>query len=83
MALENENKAPSISNSPCDDYEYDDNDDDDESSIASKLMLKCKSLLSKKKHYKCELTSLTKESENLKNDFSKLVKSNEKLASDL
>ena len=46
-------------------------------------MLKCKSLLSKKKHYKHELISLTKEFENLKNEFSSLVKSNDKLVIDL
>ena len=40
-------------------------------------------LIFKKKHYKYELTSLTKEFENLKNKFSNLVKSNDKLASDL
>ena len=59
MALERDNEVPFISNSSCDDY-----DDDDESSIVSKLMLKCKSLLAKKKHYKHELTSLTKEFKN-------------------
>ena len=71
IALEDENKVPIISNSSCHDYyEYDDdvdndhNDDDDESSIVSKLMLKCKSLLAKKKHYKHELTSLTKKFKN-------------------
>ena len=83
MALEDDIEVPSISYSSfdndCDDY-Y---DDDDESSIMSKLMLKCKSLLYKKKHYKHELTSLSKEFENLKNDFFKLAESNKKLASDL
>ena len=49
----------------------------------SKLLLKCKSLLSKKKHYKHELTNLTKKFENLKNEFSSLVKSNDKLVNDL
>ena len=49
MALEDENKVLSISNSSCDDYcEYDD-DDDDETSIVSKLMHKYTSLLSRKK----------------------------------
>ena len=46
-------------------------------------MLKCKSLLSKKKLYKHELSNLSKEFESLKNKFSKLVESNEKLANDL
>ena len=68
-------------NDDCDDG--DDDDDDDESSIVSKLMLKYKSLLSKKKHYKHELVSLTKEFDSVKNDFAILVKSNEKLVSDL
>ena len=81
MALESDNEVPSNSNSSCDDY-YD-NDDDDESSIMSKLLLKYKSFLSKKKFYKHELFSLTKAFESLKNDFSKLVKLNKKLASDL
>ena len=49
----------------------------------SKLILKCKNLLSKKKHYKHELTSLTKEFKNLKIEFSNLVKSNDKLVNDL
>ena len=86
MALENENKVPSISNSSCDDYcEYDDDDDDDddESSIASKLMHKYTSLLSRKKFYKYKFTSLTKEFEDLKIEFSKLSKSNDKLVNDL
>ena len=60
MALKSDNEVPSTFNSSCDDY----CDDDDESSIVSKLLLKCKILLSKKKHYKHELTSLTKEFEN-------------------
>ena len=63
MTLEDDNDVPSTSYSSfdddCDDYCNDDNDDD-ESSIVSKLMLKCKSLLSKKKHYKHELISLNK-----------------------
>ena len=59
MALEEENKVPSISNSSCDDYyEYD--DDDDESSIASKLMQKYTSLLFRKNFYTYKFTSLTK-----------------------
>ena len=62
MALERDNGVPSISNSSCDNY--DDDNDDDKSSIVSKLMLKCKSLLAKKKHYKHELTSLTKKFKN-------------------
>ena len=82
MALEDENKVPSNANSSCDDYcEY--NDDDDEKSIASKLMHKYTSLLSRKKFYKYKFTSLTKEFEDLKIEFSKLSKSNDKLVSDL
>ena len=50
MALESDIKVPSTSYSSfdndCDDYC--DDDDDDETSIISKLMFKCKSLLSKK-----------------------------------
>ena len=87
MAFEDKKEVPYISNSSCDDCEYNDNDDDDdddyESSIASKIILKCKSLLSKKKHYKHELISLTKEIENLKIEFSNLVKSNDKLSCNL
>ena len=87
MELESDNEVPSNSNSSCDDYCYndddDDDDDDDESSIVRKLMLKCKRLLSKKMFYKHELSNLSKEFESLKNDFSKLVKLNEKLANDL
>ena len=63
-------EVPSTSNSSYDNY-YD--DDDYESSIVSKLLLKYKSLLSKKKHYKHELTSLTKEFENLKNELLTLL----------
>ena len=63
MALEDDIEVPSTSysslNNDCDDYCNDD-DDGDETSIVSKLMLKCKSLLSKKKHYKHELISLNK-----------------------
>ena len=62
-------------------YEY--NDDDDESSIASKLMHKYTSLLFRKKFYKYKFTSLTKEFEDLKIEFSKLSKSNDKLFNDL
>ena len=86
MALEDKNKVPSISNSSCDDYcEYDDDNDDDdnESSSASKLMRKYNSLLSRKKFYKYKFTSLTKEFEDLKMEFSKLSKSNDKLVNDL
>ena len=46
-------------------------------------MLKSKSLLSKKNHYKHELTSLTKEFKNLKNEVSSLTISNVKLVNDL
>ena len=67
MSLEDDIEVPSTSYSSfdndCDDYC---DDDDDESSIVSKLILKCKSLLAKKKHYKHELTSLTKEFKILK-----------------
>ena len=49
----------------------------------SKLLLKCKSLISKKKHYKHELNSLTKEFKNFKNEFSNLITSNDNLATDL
>ena len=66
MALESDNEVPSTSNSSCDDYC---DDDDDKSSIVSKLMLKCKSLLSKKRRYKHELTSLTKELKIFKMNF--------------
>ena len=85
MPLEDENNVPSISNSSYDDYcEYDDDDDDDdEISIASKLMYKYTSLLSRKKFYKYKFTSLTKEFEDLKIEFSNLVKLNDKLVNDL
>ena len=69
MALEDNIEVPSSSNSffynNFDDncHDIDDDDDNDETSIVSKLMSKCKSLLSKKNHYKHELTSLTKEFE--------------------
>ena len=46
-------------------------------------MSKYKSLLSKKNHYKHELTSLTKEFEILKNEFSSLTLSNAKLVDEL
>ena len=87
MAHENDSEVLSSSNSSF--YEFNDNchdiddDDDDETFIVIKLMSKCKSLLSKKNHYKHELTSLTKEFENLKNEFSSLVKSNDILVCDL
>ena len=83
MVLESDNEVPFTSNSSCDNYCDDNDDDDDKSSIMSKLLLKYKSLFSKKKHYKHELTSLTKKFKNFKNKFSNLVKSNDKLASDL
>ena len=65
MALEDNIEVLSTSNSSFNDDFNDNchdinNDDNDESSIVRILMLKCKSLLSKKKHYKHELTSLTK-----------------------
>ena len=86
MALEDGIEVPSTSNSSFNDdfndYCHDDNDDD-ETSIVRKLMLKYKSLLSKKNHYKHELTSLTKKFENLKNEYSSLVKSNDKLVNNL
>ena len=82
MALESDNKVPSTSNSSCDDYcEYD--GDNDESSITSKLMHKYSSLLSRKKFYKYKFTSLIKEFEDLKIEFSNLVQSNNKIVSDL
>ena len=46
-------------------------------------MSKCKSLLSKKNHYKHELTSLTKEFEILKNEFSSLTLSNDKFVNNV
>ena len=71
MAFEDEIEVPSSSNSSfnfdndyChDDYDDNDDDDDDETYLVSKLMSKCKSLLSTKNHYKNELTTLTKEFE--------------------
>ena len=80
MALESENKVPSTSKSSCDDYcEY----DDDETSIANKLMHKYFSLFFRKKFYKYKFTSLTNKFEDLKIEFSKLSKSNDKLVNDL
>ena len=86
MAFEDDIEVPSSSNSSF--YEFNDdchdnNNNDDETSMVSKLMSKCKSLLSKKNHYKHELTSLTKEFENLKSEFSSLTLSNAKLINDL
>ena len=49
----------------------------------SKLMLKCKSLLSQKNHYKLELANWSKEFENLKNEHSSLVQSNDKLVNNM
>ena len=67
--------------------EFDDNchdiDDDDDDDEVSKLMSKYKSLLSKKNHYKHELTSLTKKFKNWKNEFSIFTLSNAKLVNDL
>ena len=88
MALEDDIEVPSSSNSSFNfdnDYCHDDDndDDDDETSLVSKLMSKCKSLLSRKNHYKHELTSLTKEFENLKNEFSSLTLSKFKHVNDL
>ena len=84
MALEDENEVLSTSYSSFDNCDnYCDDDDNNESSIASKLMHKYTSLLSRKKFYKYKFTSLTKEFEDLKIEFSKLSKSNDKLISDL
>ena len=87
MPLEDDIEVPSSSNSSFNfdnDYCHDiDDDDDDETSLVSKLMSKCKSLLSRKNHYKHELTSLTKEFEILKNEFSSLTLSNAKFVNDL
>ena len=47
------------------------------------LLLANLCLLSKKNHYKHELTSLSKEFENLKSEFSCLTISNAKLVNDL
>ena len=58
MVLEDNYKVPLLSNSSCDnfcDYDYDDDEQlDDESSIMSKIVLKCKNLLLKKKFYKLD-----------------------------
>ena len=81
--LEDDNKVPFSSNSS---FNFDNDncyDDDDETSFISNLMLKYKSLLSRKNHYKHELTSLTKEFEDLKNEFFSLTLSNSKLVNDL
>ena len=73
MALEDDIEVPSSSNSSFNDdfndYCHNIDDDDDDTSIVSKLMSKCKSLLSKKNHYKHELASLAKKIENLKNEI--------------
>ena len=70
MALEDDIEVPSSSNSFFNNYFNDDchdnddgDDDDDETSFVTNLMLKYKSLLSRKNHYKHELISLTKEFE--------------------
>ena len=72
MALEDNNEVPSTSYSSCDDCNDNNSADDDESSIVSKIMLKCKSPLSKKKLYKHELLNLSKEFKNLKMIFQNL-----------
>ena len=72
MALEDDIEVPSFSNSSFNfdnDYCHDIDDDDDETSLVSKLMSKCKSLLFRKKHYKHELTSLTMKFKILKKEF--------------
>ena len=92
MAFEDDIEVPSSSNSSF--YEFNDdchdniNDDDDEyndddTSIVSNLMSKCKSLLSRKNHYKDKLISLTKELESLKIEFSSLTVSHDKLVNDM
>ena len=78
MALEDDIEVPSSSNSSFN-FNNDYCHDDDETSLVSKLMSKCKSLLSKKNHYKHKLTSLTKDFKILKIEFCKLSKSNDKL----
>ena len=91
MAFEDDNEIPSSSNSSfyefndnCHDNINDDDDDyDDDISMVRNLMSKCKSLLSKKNHYKDKLISLTKELENLKNEHSSLTISHDKLVNDL
>ena len=89
MALEDDIEVPSSSNSffnfdddNGDNNEYDD-DDDDENSLVRELMSKCNSLLARKNHYKHELTTLTKEFENVKNELSSLTISNAKLVHDI
>ena len=90
MALE-DNEVPSMSNSlNYDSLDYDDDDidddvddDDDENSIVHKLMDKCKKLFSKKKFYKKEFSKSSKELEALKDRFSQVMSSNEKLESEL
>ena len=87
MAFEDDIEVPSSSNSSF--YEFNDdchdniNDDDDDTSMVSNLMSKCKSLHSRKNHYKNKLTSLTKEFENLKNEHSSLTISHDKIVNDL
>ena len=87
MALEDDIEVPSTSNCSFNDdfnnYCHNNDDDDNETSIVSTLMFKCKNLLSKKNHYKHELTSLSKEFKNLKIEFSSLTISNAKLVNDL
>ena len=63
MALEDNHEVLSTSHSSCDDYDDCKNSDtdDDKSSIVSKLVLKYKNLLSKKKLYKLELSKMSKE----------------------
>ena len=78
-------EVPSISySSHCDDdgLDYDD-DDDNNSSIVSKLVLKCKNLLSKKKFYKQEFLKMSKEFKIFKNKFSEIISLNEQLSNDL
>ena len=86
MALE-DNEVPSMSNFlNYDSLDYDDDDaddDDDENSIVHKLMDKCKKLFSKKKFYKQEFSKLSKEFEALKDRFSQVMSSNEKLENEL
>ena len=48
-----------------------------------KLMIKCRKLFSKKKFYKQEFLKMSKEFDNLKEIFSKVVLSNEQLENDL
>ena len=54
MALEDKNEVTSTFHSSSDGCDDEDIYDDDESSIVSKLIFKCKTLLSKKKLYKHE-----------------------------